>query len=129
MSRLFLLFNHTITGLQEKDARAGLGVEEIVSPPPVVRDIWRQIPADAGEIDSCLAPVKDWLASQAAVGDYVLIQGDFGACFIMAKYSLKKGLVPLYSTTSRDAVEKHLADGTVELVHAFHHVCFRRYGQ
>jgi hypothetical protein len=129
MPNLLLLFNHTLTAGQEEDARKNLGVAEIILPSPPIRELWCQLAPDAARLVPLLEPVKDWLASQAAVGDYVLIQGDFGACFIMVKYSLKKGLVPLYSTTSRDAVEKHLADGTVELVHAFRHVCFRRYGQ
>jgi hypothetical protein len=46
----------------------------------------------------------------------VLIEGDFGACYLMVRFALEKGLVPLYSTTRREAEERYDADGSVRLV-------------
>lgn len=129
MPRLLLLFNHTLTAMQEEDARKSLGVGEIILPPRHVNELWSQIPPDVGKLAALLAPINTWLDDAATVGDYVLIQGDFGACYIMVQYAVENDLIPVYSTTCRDAVEKHRADGTVEIVHAFRHVCFRRYGQ
>ncbi|MEA3280185.1 MAG: CRISPR-associated protein Csx20, partial [Thermodesulfobacteriota bacterium] len=60
--------------------------------------------------------------------DYVLIQGDFGACYIMVRFAFEKGFVPVYSTTRREAVEKQQSDGAVKLVHQFKHQVFRKYG-
>jgi hypothetical protein len=37
-------------------------------------------------------------------------------------------MIPVYSTTSREAVEVHHEDGSVELTHRFRHRMFRRYG-
>ena len=128
MSRsLFLIFNHEITPVQESDARSFLGIEQIICLPPDLKDLWRKIPPDLTEISNYLEPVKDWLARQAKKNDYVLIQGDCGACFIMVNFAFETGLIPIYSTTEREAVEEHEKDGTVNLVHQFRHRIFRRY--
>jgi hypothetical protein len=124
---LFLIFNHEITSVQKSDARNSLGVQQIINMPPDLKDLWRQIPPVLPKISAYLKPVKDWLASQAKKNDYVLIQGDFGACFIMVKFAFEIGLIPVYSTTEREAVEEHKEDGTVNLSHQFRHRIFRRY--
>ena len=128
MPTLFLLFNHQFTAEQEADARVSLGVERIVSLPPDLQELWSQIPADLPELWGYLEPLRAWLADQAEGGDFVLIQGDFGACRLMVDFSLAQGLIPVYSTTEREAVEEHQADGSVKLVHHFRHRIFRRYG-
>ena len=129
MPSLLLIFNHRITSLQEEDARRSLGVEGITDLPEELKAMWRQIPADLEGINSYLAPIQSWLKCQAKKGDYVLIQGDFGACFIMVNFALEQGWIPIYSTTEREAMEEHGPDGTVKITHQFRHRIFRRYGQ
>jgi hypothetical protein len=127
--RLYLLFNHRLTAEQQQDAHASLQVTEIVQPPAAIQDLWRQIPADLAAIDAYLRPVREWLAAAASKGDYVLIQGDFGACFLMARFAIEMGFIPIYSTTRRQAVEQSRPDGTVKLLHHFRHRRFRTYGE
>jgi hypothetical protein len=79
-------------------------------------------------ISDYLKPVMQWLEENAAKSDYVLIHGDFGACFILVDFAFKKGLIPIYSTTHREAVEEQNPDGSVKIVHRFQHQIFRRYG-
>ena len=126
--RLFLLFNHKITPLQEEDAYTSLGVRRIVEPPEELLRLWRRIPPDLRKIESFLSPIQDWLTARAEKGDFILIQGDFGACFLMVQFAFEKGFVPIYSTTEREAVEIHGEDGSVTLTHRFQHRIFRRYG-
>jgi hypothetical protein len=128
MSTLFLLFNHQFTPFQETDARTSLGVDPIVSLPPDLQALWSNIPPELPGVKEYLDPVRDWLAALARTGDFVLIQGDFGACRLMVNFSLDQGLIPLYSTTERQAMEEHRPDGSVKLVHHFQHRIFRRYG-
>jgi len=124
---LFLIFNHTVTALQEQDARTSLKVQRIVALPENLELVWNQIPPDLPGIAEHLAPIRDWLRDKAQPGDYVLIQGDFGACYIMVNFAFELGLVPVYSTTRREAVENHEPDGTVMLSHQFKHRIFRKY--
>ena len=125
---MFLIFNHRITKIQEEDARRTLGVSRVVDMPAELKELWSNIPPELPELETYLGPVKAWLEDQAAESDYVLIQGDFGACFTMVNFSFDRGLIPVYSTTLREAVEEYVEDGTVRLVHQFKHQIFRRYG-
>ena len=129
MPDLFLIFNHRITSIQKDDAERSLGVEEIRDLPSDLKAMWRQIPPDFSGIDTYLEPLKSWLKNHSDKGDYVLIQGDFGACFIMVSFALEQGLIPVYSTTEREAVEEHGDDGSIKLTHHFKHHIFRRYGE
>lgn len=129
MATLFLIFNHRLTHLQESDARSNLGVAAIVDLPDNLKAIWADVPPALDSLADYLAPVKHWLAATAVPGDYMLVQGDFGATFLMVTFAFAQGLVPLYSTTNRQAEEQHDPDGTVRLVHRFYHQRYRRYGR
>jgi hypothetical protein len=125
---LFLLFNHRITQKQEEAAYHALHVDRIVAPPSDLKKIWRQVPPELPEIHEYLAPIRRWLKEKAHSGDYVLIQGDFGATYLMVLFALQEALIPLYSTTNRNAIEENKEDGSIELRHNFYHRIFRRYG-
>jgi hypothetical protein len=124
---LLLLFNHQLTVSQDSDARASLGVERIVNPPPEISRIWAEIPPEAEEVGSFLAPVAHWMATASRPGDFVLIQGDFSATYLMVSKALRLNLIPISSTTRRQAMEEHMPDGSVHLRHIFTHVRYRRY--
>ena len=127
MSSLFLLFNHTLTSLQRDDACKSLSVEKIIVAPAAIQSLWSQIPPDLVELTAYIEPVCQWLGNEAEAGDFLLVQGDFGATFLLIEFARKNHLVPLYSTTERTVVEKHLEDGSVKLEHNFRHVRYRRY--
>ena len=99
-----------------------------MSPPSHLKDIWGNIPPDVLSLSNYLKPVRDWLSYEAEKNDYVLIQGDFGACYLMVNFAIENGLIPIYSTTKREAKEEHNTDGSVHLVHRVEHVIFRKYG-
>ncbi|GAK59328.1 hypothetical protein U27_06312 [Candidatus Vecturithrix granuli] len=125
--RLFLLFSHALTGEQERDARTSLGVEEILALPENLQQRWSNVPPNLATLDEHLQPVLDWLGDQARPGDYVLIQGDFGAVYRAVRFALEHGLTPLYATTARRVKETRLPDGRVESNRVFQHVRYRRY--
>jgi hypothetical protein len=126
---LLLMFNHRLTAAQEADAIASLGIRDIINMPEKLQHRWSRIPPELKEIHGHLKPFEDWLRESAKFGDYVLIQGDFGACYLMVCYAMSQGLVPIYATTRRVAAEDHGPDGTVKMTHHFRHEAFRRYGK
>ncbi len=79
--RLILLFNHSLTPFQETDARGFLGIDRIVVPHDELQRRWSQVPPEIDELTTWLTPLFAWLAQVARLGDYVLIQGEFGAVF------------------------------------------------
>lgn len=127
--KLALIFNHDFTEDQTRDAYESLGIEKIEPMPPSLANIWSDIPPDITTLKDYLIPIERWLSINFGYGDHVLIQGDFGACYMMADFALKNDLVPVYSTTARIAGETTLPDGTVALTHRFRHVMFRKYGE
>jgi hypothetical protein len=54
---LFLLFNHCLTATWDTEARTSLGVDRIALPPLEISRRWVEIPPDAEELVSYLAPV------------------------------------------------------------------------
>lgn len=127
--KLLLLFNHQITDEQREDAAVSLAVSSIVEPPEAFKGIWKRIPPELEAIWPYLTPARKWMTDNGRAGDFVLIQGDFGAAYLMVRFALENGLVPIYSTTERMAVEEKQADGSVRLTHTFRHCRFRRYGE
>ncbi len=125
---LYLIFNHQITDIQRRDAIESLGVGQIIDMPAHLKDLWRNIPPDWPEIRSYILPVIEWLNREAVQGDFVLVQGDYGACYLLVQFAFEKGFIPIYSTTFREAVEEYLEDGSISLKHVFRHCIFRRYG-
>lgn len=124
---LFLIFNHTFTEAQREDAYNSLDVSRIIDMPDDYKAIWQSIPPELEYISEHIEPIHEWLQYRAETGDYVLIQGDFGACYILVNYAFKLNLVPVYSTTEREANETGLPDGTIKITHHFRHINFRRY--
>jgi hypothetical protein len=128
MTKLFILLNHDINDLQKQDADKN-GIKDFIHLPSDLKKIWENLPPDMGKLDPLLKTIKQWLADMALPGDHVLIQGDFGACWLMVKFAFEHRLVPVYSTTERKAVEIRNADGTTQTVRQFKHVIFRKYGE
>ncbi len=113
--------------MQESDARRCLGITVFIDPPADIQTLWGQIPSELAALSDYLLPVQNWLAVHAKPHDCVLVQGDFGACFLIAQMAFRLNLVAIYATTRREAVEEHLPDGSVRLTHQFRHVIFRKY--
>ena len=128
MKKMFLIFNHTLTQRQQKDAVDSLKVTEFIHLPNDLQQLWQRIPTSSEKIAPCLQPLEDWLLSHAQKGDYVLIQGDFGACYLMVKFAHNNGYIPVYSTTQREAIEMHDDDGSIHMQHIIKHCRYRQYG-
>jgi len=126
---MFLLFSHQLTMDQEESARTAFGVTSFHPPPEAVLAVWSQIPPDTTDLSPILQPVESWLEQHAQKGDLVLIQGDFGATFLMVNHALSLGLIPVYATTQRQARDNILSDGRIETHHVFKFKRFRVYGR
>ena len=121
MVNLFILLNHSINDIQKKDAR-NMGVKNFIVLPPDLQKIWQNISPAETKLASFLTPIKQWLSERAVPGDFVLIQGDFGACWLMVNFSFQNKLIPLYSTTERKVVEIENKDGSIQTIRQFKHV-------
>jgi hypothetical protein len=129
MCSMLVLFNHTLSDEQVRQARELWNVIDFIHPPDDVSLGWSSIPPDIDGLRPLLSNVFAWLEDTASRGDILLVQGEFGAVFLVVRYAISMGVRAVYATTERRVREKRLSDGTVETVHEFRHVRFREYGK
>jgi len=126
MKKLFLLFSHKLTIIQEEDAKASLGIESFVALPNEMQNLWSEVPPDVEDLSEYLRTIRDYLKREVSTGDIVLVQGDFGATHHMVTYVHTLGIEAVYATTKRIAKEETTDDKIVK-TSVFEHVRFRKY--
>jgi len=129
MPDIYLIFSHKLTPQQERDLRENWQVKNFIALPKHLQELWSNIPPDLSSLSSYLKPIKDWLKENGKKGDLVLIQGDFGAVYLMVNYAFELGLVPVYATTERFVREEISPAGEVTMNRIFRHKIFRVYGR
>jgi len=120
---LFVLISHDMTPAQINDAKLSLRVDRIVTIP---NNNWSQIPAEAKSVCPYTQEIKEWLKLNAKKGDYLLVQGDFGATVNMIYFARRLGLIPIYATTKR-VIKEVIKGDEVITIRAFEHIRFREY--
>ncbi len=127
MSDLFVFLNHQLTIAQRNEAMNTFGIASIIFLPDDLRSLWSNIPP-YNDLDlSILSRFTGWLIQNAKKGDYVLVQGEYGAVFYIVDCCFQKDYIPIYATTQRKSHETVKADGTIERNLIFQHTSFRRY--
>ncbi len=124
----FLLFSHKLTPEQAGDLKENWQVENIIPLPARLQFLWSNIPPDLSELNGYLEPIKHWLKQNARPGDLALIQGDYGATYLMVGYALSLKLTPIYATTERIVKETLRGQETI-VQRVFKHKGFRQYGR
>lgn len=124
---MLLIFSHKITQSQIEDAKSALGVDEFLDLPQNLKNIWGSIDPYLDDLSDVLNDFKLWIKDNSTPSDYILIQGDFGACYHLVNYAKSLSLIPIYSTTHRVTEERINANGEVITEHKFSHIKFRKY--
>ncbi|NKQ38296.1 MAG: hypothetical protein HF967_02245 [Methanosarcinales archaeon] len=127
MCKMLLIFSHKLTKIQKKDAINTFGCSEFLTLPNDLSKIWMQIPPTQPSLREYLQPIKNWINENASPMDFVLIQGEYGASFLIINYVFKMNLIPIYATTERITTEKQMPDGTIKTERVFKHKSFRKY--
>ncbi|MBT9258667.1 MAG: TIGR02221 family CRISPR-associated protein [Clostridiales bacterium] len=125
--RLLILLSHRLLPQQEADARESLGVTAFTYLPDPLQSLWSQIDPSLEELEEFLQPIGRWLEEEGQPGDYVLIQGEYGATVWAIGKARALGLIPVYATTRREVVTEEGDDGQVVKKAVFRHVRFRLY--
>ncbi len=125
--KLFLLFNHELTEKQIEDAFSQMKIEEIITLPENQKKIWKDFPVNGEEDYFLLSPFISWFKKNMEVGDYILIQGEFGATFYLVDFCLENGYIPIYAAATRSAKEHRIDDNRIEKLSEFEHMIFRKY--
>lgn len=110
LKKLVLLFSHQLTEQQEIDARNNLKCDEILYMPKDLKEKWKNL-----GIEKDLKEFKLFLDKVTKNGDYVLVQGEWGATYDMVNYCKEKNLVPIYSSTEREVEERKEGEAIVKI--------------
>ncbi len=127
MPTLYLLFSHSLTPDQVEDAQQSLGVNRLISLPADLQQLFSNVPPDLLSLEEYLQTISTWLSEQVQAGDYVLVQGDFGATYSLVNYCKQIGAVPIYATTERKSIDTTQPDGSIVTQRVFKHKIFRMY--
>lgn len=127
MTKMFLIFSHTLTPEQEFDAKHRLKIDKFIILPEELQKTWSNIPPDIELSNEFFEPFTKFLIENKGNMNYALIQGDFGATFFLVDWCFKNGFIPVYATTQRLSKEDIDSDGKVIISKVFKHVRFRKY--
>jgi hypothetical protein len=127
MKNFLLMFNHMLSPEQKAWGDEHYGPCRIIEMPDLLKKSWAQVPPGNESLSSWVQPFREWVDQEGKKDDLILIQGDFGATYLMVNHAFKLGLVPVYATTKRKAIETALPDGTVKMEHEFNFCRFRKY--
>ncbi len=122
---IFLIFSHKLIDSQIEELKSN-NITSFIYLPSSLQILWSNVPPDLGELKGYLKPIIEWLKNNAKRGDWVLVQGDFGAVFTVVDFCFYNGLVPVYATTKKNTIEK-MENGRLIKVSQFEHIRFRKY--
>lgn len=123
---MLLVFSHEITKKQKEEAKERFGTNNFIGLNDELLKKWSNVPPNLKGLEKYLEDIIEWIKENSKEGDYVLVQGDYGATIYVVNYCIEEGLVPVYATTKRKVVEKKVGE-KVKLSREFEHVMFRKY--
>lgn len=95
--------------------------------PENLKNLWGNINPTGDLTSEYFKDIIAFIEVNGKKGDIVLVEGDFGATYIMVNWCIENGFIPVYSTTERVYSLKKSVDGKIINRHVFEHVRFRRY--
>ncbi len=123
---LRLLFNHKLTFEQENDAIKTLQVTDFIYLNDELQKIWSNVPSNEPDLKNYLNEIINHIKENVTKDDVVVIQGDFGATFMMVDLVRSLGAIAVYATTKRSVVEVMDGDKVIKQS-VFKHEMFRVY--
>ena len=126
MKKFIVLMSHDMSDIQKNDAYENLKVTEIIEAPAEIKSIWGNVDPISDLDIIKLDKVISWINDISDAGDYVLVQGEFGATFYIVDYCFKSDLIHVYATSIR-RVEETREGEKVLTNRVFVHEGYRRY--
>ncbi len=119
--------NHIPTESQLEQLRKEFDIAEFLYLPEEIKNFISNVPPEKDIPDKILSKITEFIEKNLSKGDYVWIQTEYGITFYVVDFALKKGFIPIYSTTKRVYTEKRLDKNEIERKYLFKHVRFRKY--
>jgi len=127
VTKLGIILSHKLIDKQINDAKKTLGICDFIYLPSDLQLLWSNIPPDLPVIKDYLYNIFRWIEVTFSKGDVIIVQGDFGAVYLVVCFCKIKGFKVVYSTTKRNVIENQNSDGTINTTRRFEHILFREY--
>lgn len=127
MKKAGIILSHTLTEEQTDYLKKVMGASEIAYFPNELKSKWQNIPPELDNLDEYLQIFFDWINKSFVKGDILVVQGDYGATYKLVNFAKSNGIIAVYATTKREALERKNEDGTITLERVFKFVRFREY--
>ena len=125
IKKALLVFSHEMTENQEKELNEVYNVEKIEKLPKDLQEIWSNVSIEKNYKEN-FEKIKKYVEENFNKNDVILIQGNWGYTYGLVKWSIEKGLIPVYSYTERNVEE--IKDGeNIKKISYFKHVKFVKY--
>lgn len=128
MKKMFLLFSHTLTPKQIKNAKECFGIEEFVYLPENLQKKWSDVDPFLPSLVEYGEEFRNYLRQNATKNDVILVQGDFGLTYLLVEFCKKEGFCAVYATTKREVLTETSENGQVKKTTRFDHGIYRKYG-
>ena len=127
IKKALLVFSHEMTENQEKELNEVYNVEKIEKLPKDLQEIWSSVSIENNYKEN-FEKIRKYVEENFNENDVILIQGNWGYTYSLVKWSIEKGLIPVYSYTERNVEE--IKDGeNVKKISYFKHVKFLEYNK
>lgn len=127
MFNLYTLLNHQLTTEQHNNIISFFNSEAVItSPPAVVSDYWCNVNPNGSLSDTGISTVFDWLKT-ISKDSAIIVQGEYGATYMVVDWCIKNGIAVYYITTNRNADEQTNTDGSSTITRIFRHAGLRKY--
>ena len=123
--KALLVFSHEMTENQEKELNEVYNVEKIEKLPKDLQEIWSNVSIEKNYKEN-FEKIKKYVEENFNKNDVILIQGNWGYTYGLVKWSIEKGLIPVYSYTERNVEEIKVGEN-VKKISYFKHVKFVKY--
>ncbi len=123
---MLLIFSHQIMDKQKEEAEEKFGITNFVGLEDGLLEKWSNVPPNLEDLGKYLEDIIEWIEKNSKNGDYVLVQGDYGATMYIVNYCISEGLIPVYATTKRKVIEEKVGE-KIKFSREFEHVMFRKY--
>lgn len=124
IGKFYPIINHELTDRQvEEIRRAGY---EIVVIPQEIKELWRQVDIP---VSKHITPIIEYIKENVDSNDAVLVQGHFGATYLVVNEVKRLGAKAIYAHSVRDNKrETSLSQEKREKLSVFEHIGFVEYG-
>lgn len=126
MAKMFLFFSHKLTEEQIISAKKDLNCNEFIYLPEDLQKLWSNISAYEQNY-KYLEKFKEFILKNYNENDYILIQGEWGYTYQLVNFCKGIKIIPIFSTTERNATETINKDGSISKKSIFKHVLYKKY--